>query len=124
MKVIIAGGRDFTNYEILKRCCEDALSEVLTETIIISGCAKGADALGERFAKEKHLECLAFPADWVQHKKAAGYIRNKQMAKEADACICFYDGKSKGTGHMIQLARAEGIQLIVYDYEGNYKENY
>lgn len=116
MRVIIAGGREFNNYELLKEKCDIALSK--TENIeIVSGTANGADKLGEQYAKEKGYTIKQFPADWDRNGKSAGYIRNEEMAMYADAAIIFWDGASKGTKHMIQLAKTYKlkVKLVMYD---------
>jgi hypothetical protein len=110
MKVIIAGSRTFNDYELLKRVCNETLTTI---TEIVSGTANGADKLGERYAKEKGYSIKQFPADWNKHGKSAGYIRNKQMAEYADALIAFWDGKSKGTKHMIDLAKYHKIKVKI-----------
>ena len=114
-KVIIAGGRDFNNYDLLKKKVNKILSNK-SEIEIVSGTANGADKLGERYAKEFNLNLKQFPADWNKHGKRAGYLRNKDMSIYADACICFWDSKSKGTEHMINLAKSQGIPLRVIKY--------
>ena len=119
-KVIIAGGRDFRNYNGLKSYCDKILKTKVEqgyEIKIISGTANGADKLGERYAKEKGYEILQFPADWDAHGRSAGYIRNKQMAKNADACICFWNGVSNGTKWMIEIAKEKQLPLRVIKYE-------
>ncbi len=74
-----------------------------TEPItIISGRAKGADRLGERFAQEHNIPIQRFLADWDTHGKKAGFLRNLEMAKAADILIAFWDGKSRGTQHMME----------------------
>lgn len=115
-KVIIAGGRDFRNYNHLKTVCDKALSNQ-TDIQIVSGGAWGADKLGERYAREKEFAVIQFLADWDRYGKAGGYIRNEEMAKYADACIVFWDGVSKGSGHMIELAKKHGLKLKVYGYK-------
>lgn len=115
MKVIIAGSRDFNNYALLK----DKLSTILstqTDVEIVSGTANGADKLGERYAKENNLPVALFPADWDKYGKKAGYLRNKQMAEYADALVCFWDGKSKGSKLMIELATELGLKVRVVRY--------
>ena len=112
MKVIIAGSRGFSNYEKLVEVCNYMLSQQ-TEVEIVSGGAKGADKLGEKYAKEKNYKLKVFPADWNTHGKAAGYIRNEEMAKYADALIAFWDGESKGTKHMIDLATKHNLKIKV-----------
>lgn len=117
-KVIIAGGRTFNDYELVKEKCEIHLMEKMKthNVIIVSGHASGADSLGERFAEEYHLPCELHPADWSRHGRAAGPIRNAEMAACADALIAFWDGKSKGTANMIKSAKAKGLQVSVVQY--------
>ena len=111
-KVIIAGGRTFNNYDLLCQNCDKALS-LQTEIEIVSGTANGADKLGEKYAKENGYSIKQFPADWNKYGKSAGYKRNEEMAKYADALIAFWDGKSKGTKHMIDLAKRYGLKVKV-----------
>lgn len=107
-RVIIAGTREFNNYELLKEKCEAALQGEKDITIV-SGCARGADLLGERYAQEKGFKIERFPANWERDGKSAGAIRNNQMANNADLLIAFWDGKSKGTSNMISTARRKGL---------------
>lgn len=112
---IIAGGRDFND----KRLFLSAVNPLLQNgDIIITGGARGADALGKGFAEHKaeffHHE--EFPADWDTHKKAAGAIRNQQMAQAADALIAFWDGRSKGTKDMIEKATRLGLDVHIIRY--------
>lgn len=99
-RVIIAGSRGYDNYEQLKVVTDFALRKKESVTII-SGTARGADKLGERYAEEMGHNVMRFPADWEQYGKSAGYIRNKEMAEVADMLIAFWDGESKGTKNMI-----------------------
>ncbi|UUV45994.1 DUF2493 family protein [Bacillus phage vB_BanS-Thrax1] len=118
MKVVIAGGRDFNHYILLKaKLLHYFRNYNLGDIEIVSGGARGADSLGERFAKEHGCKIVRFLPDWELFGKSAGYIRNAEMAKYADACVCFWDGKSKGTKHMINLAEKEGLKLRVVNYE-------
>lgn len=110
MKLIIAGSRNFQDYEKLKAGVEN-LTFPITE--VISGNARGADQMGEWWAQQKEIQVRVFPANWSQHGKAAGYIRNKEMANQADALIAFWDGKSKGTKHMIDIALDKGLTTVV-----------
>ncbi len=119
-KVIIAGGRDFKNYNQLKNYCDKVLRSKIEEGYeikIVSGTANGADKLGERYAKERVYEVLRFPADWNTYGKRAGYMRNKQMAENSDACVCFWDGISRGTKWMIEIAKEKQLPLRVVRYE-------
>lgn len=115
MKIIIAGSRDFNDYETLKKVCDFMLSRQ-DEVEIVSGTARGADQLGERYAREKGYLIKQFPADWTKDGKRAGYIRNKEMAEYADALIAFWDGKSKGTEHMINLAKKRGLKVKIHKF--------
>ena len=113
--IIIAGSRDFNDYEKLKEVCDYMLSKK-KEThniIIISGGARGADKLGELYAKERGYVLQRYLANWDKDGKMAGFIRNVEMAAVADACICFWDGKSKGTKHMIETARKKKLKTKV-----------
>lgn len=114
-KVIVAGSREFTNYELLQKEL-DIITSSGYEIEIVSGTAKGADQLGEKYARENEIALKRFPADWETHGKRAGYLRNEQMAKYADACIVFWDGKSPGTKHMIDIARKAGLPTKVVYY--------
>jgi len=113
-KVIIAGGRTFTDYPLLVNVCNNALSKQ-TEIEIVSGTANGADKLGERYAIEKGYQIKRFPANWDIGRNA-GYIRNEEMAKYADALIVFWDGESKGTKHMIDLAYKYNLKVKIISY--------
>lgn len=116
MRIVIAGGRDFTNTGMAFICLEPL---VRAGDIIISGHASGADHIGELYAEKHELECELYPADWKTYGRAAGPIRNEQMAKVADKLIAFWDGKSRGTRSMINLAKKHGCEITVFDYHGN-----
>ncbi|MFT7614323.1 MAG: hypothetical protein ACI9J3_003305 [Parvicellaceae bacterium] len=113
-KVIIAGGRHFFDYAIVKRVCDHMLKDRKAGTIeIVSGTCRGADKLGERYAKENGYPVKPFPAEWNKLGKSAGHIRNEQMANYSDALISFWDGKSSGTKDMISLARKHELKIKV-----------
>lgn len=115
MKIIIAGGRDFKDYNKLCRSC-DYMLQYIKNIEIVSGCANGADKLGEKYANEKGFTLHKFPANWDKYGKSAGYIRNEEMAKFSDVLISFWDGKSKGTEHMINLAKKYNLKIKVFNY--------
>ena len=117
-RVIIAGTRSFNDYELLRTSCNNLLSEKQrTHTIVvISGTARGADQMGERYAKERGFQLRRFPADWEQYGKSAGHIRNAKMADNADALIAFWDGESNGTKNMIDNARRKGLAIRIIQY--------
>lgn len=114
-KVIVAGGRDFADYDLLKSKLDNLLVD-RHPVEIVSGTARGADKLGEFYAKRTQLALALFPADWDLYGKSAGYRRNEEMADYADALVAFWDGKSRGTKHMIDLANKSGIQVRVVNY--------
>lgn len=116
-KVIIAGSRGFSNYKLLEGKL-DSLFSKKSNVEIVSGTARGADKLGEMYAKKRSLPVIQFPADWDKYGKSAGYKRNAQMAQYADACVVFWDGKSRGTKHMIDLAKKQELQIRIFNFEG------
>ena len=118
-KIIIAGSRGFDNYSYLKRRMNLLLHEKTKthEIIIVSGGAKGADSLGEKYARLKGYEVERFIPDWGKYGKPAGPIRNSEMAKYADAAVVFWDGKSTGSNDMINKMRNLEKPLKVYLFE-------
>ena len=123
-RVIIAGTRDFSDYQLLRDKCDAILSAKRQDSniIIISGTARGADRLGERYARERGYEIRQFPADWLNDEKKAGPIRNAKMADNADALIAFWDGQSRGTKNMIETAKRKGLAIRIINLS-NEKKN-
>lgn len=115
MKVIIAGCRNFNDYDLLKVKCEKIL-QFQRDIEIVSGTSNGADKLGEKYAKERNYKLSLFPANWDKYKKSAGYKRNEDMAKYADALIAFWDGNSKGTEHMINLVKSYNLKIRIIKF--------
>ena len=124
-RVIIAGTRNFSNYELLKEKCDNILSSKRQDSniVIVSGTAKGADRLGERYARERGFLLRRFPADWDKDGNKAGPIRNAKMADNADALIAFWNGTSRGTAHMIMTAKEKGLATRVINYKTAIKMN-
>jgi hypothetical protein len=139
VRIIVAGSRDFNNYELLKQSildiifgleCRNKETGIGNESAekekhkikFISGTARGADSLGERFANECGYEVIRFPADWETFGKLAGFIRNDEMAKYASkdnnfgVLIAFWDGKSRGTKHMIDITKKYGLEAHVINF--------
>ena len=121
-RVIVAGGVHFNDYETLRNTMDECFRDSLKEEIeIVSGHARGADSLGERYAQEHSIKCTLFPADWKKYGRAAGPIRNKQMleyATEQEAgLIAFWNGESKGTKNMISIAEKAGIEVKIVRYQ-------
>jgi hypothetical protein len=123
-KIIIAGGRDFSDYKLLKAKADALLKNKNTddvEIVIVSGTAKGADKLGEKYQKLKKYTLKQFPANWNRqpdgsYDKSAGFLRNIDMAEYSDACLLFWNGESTGTKSMKELAEKHGLQLRVVSY--------
>jgi hypothetical protein len=114
--VIIAGSRNFNDYDLFKEKCIFYLKKRVKDGLcIFSGCANGADSLTLRFAKEYGIDVEEYPAEWNKYGKKAGMLRNSEMLKNAHALIAFWDGKSKGTMNMVEIAKIKGIPVrIVY----------
>lgn len=122
-KVIIAGSRGFSNYKLLREQCNKFLREKrkTNNIIIVSGHARGADTLGEKYAQDEGFALEIYPAQWKKLGKQAGYRRNEQMAEVADALIAFWDGSSKGTKHMIDIMNEKNLLVRVVEYETSNK---
>ena len=115
MRVIIAGGREYSDYlEVVAAAQEWEYKMGVIE--LVCGEARGADSLGKRWATKEGREIHSFPADWDKNGKAAGHIRNADMANFSDGLIVFWDGKSKGTKSMIDLALKNGLYVRVIRY--------
>lgn len=110
MRIIIAGGREFNDYDLLLRTIRESMFNITT---VISGGAKGSDTLGEIYAwNNDNCELEIYPADWGRYGNRAGTIRNTQMAAVADGLIAMWDGQSKGTKHMIDTAVKKELKYI------------
>jgi hypothetical protein len=116
-RIIIAGGRSFDDFDLLKTKLNLYFSKLdLSDLEIVSGGAKGADSLGESYANINGIKLKRFPADWNKYGQGAGYRRNSEMANYANGLIAFWDGRSKGTLHMINLAKSKGIAVKIVKY--------
>ena len=116
MNLAIVGSRTFDNYEMLTSKIDEICANNNIEIgKIVSGGARGADRMGERFAKERGIETLIFPAEWNKYGKRAGFIRNETIIDNCDICIAFWDGESRGTKHDIDLCKQKGkVCYVVY----------
>lgn len=117
-RVVIAGGREFSNYVLLANALDKLLKEKAKthDIVIVSGKARGADSLGERYAEQRGYKVIEMPAQWDLYGKSAGYKRNEEMAKVSNCTVAFWDGKSKGTKHMIDLTKQVGNSCRVVSY--------
>ena len=115
MRVIVAGGREFDDEQRL----HNVLSLLTNEygfSQVVCGMARGVDMFGKHWADLNNLPVVEFPANWNRYGKSAGYKRNLEMAENADMLIAVWDGKSKGTGHMIDIAKTKGLKVIILRY--------
>ena len=107
-RLVVAGSRDFNDYSLLSAELDKLLAGK-TNITIVSGTARGADRLGERYAAEHNLRIERFPAEWEKYHKGAGPIRNAKMVQSADAVIVFWDNESSGTKNIIECARKQDV---------------
>ena len=110
-RVLVCGGRDFNDYDLLESVLDTISSEVGVFQII-SGCAKGADTLAIQYANKHEYPLREFPADWDKHGKAAGPIRNKQMLDEGRPNIVIAFPGGRGTADMVNRSKKVGIEVI------------
>jgi len=115
MKLAIVGSRTFNDYDVLEMFIQDTVG-ISNLTMIVSGGAKGADTLAEKFAKDYNIPIKIFRPNW-KLGKSAGYLRNKDIVDECDILIAFWDGKSKGTKHSINLAQDSNKEYYVYFFD-------
>lgn len=117
LRVIIAGSRNYTDRDEFMAHMGEIMVQyrpMLDENIVvISGGARGVDKLGEYWADFHGYEILEFIPEWDKYGRRAGFIRNAQMAENADVLIAFWDGVSKGTENMINIARKRGLKVII-----------
>lgn len=118
MKVIIAGSRDVTEINdviVAMNNMNDHIDISINDiTEVVSGTARGVDRLGEQWARNMEIPVHRMPANWDLYGKSAGYRRNEEMAKYADVLVAIWDGQSRGTKHMINLAANYGLKVYVH----------
>lgn len=127
IRLIIAGCRNFYDKEIAYKYIKDTIDKLTSmypeyTVHIISGGARGADSLGESYAKDHNIKLSVYPADWEKYGKSAGYIRNHQMVDAATEdkndiphLLAFWDMKSPGTNHTIIVAKGKHIPTTICD---------
>jgi hypothetical protein len=121
MIVIVAGSRSIEDYRTVCRAITESGFAI---TLLVSGGAQGVDSLGEKWALDNRVPIKRFPADWKRYGRRAGFVRNALMSEFACShaeqhggagLVAVWDGTSRGTEMMIDLARKAGIQVSVYD---------
>ena len=119
MKVIIAGSRSLNNETtyLIDKAVPSQINQEITE--VVSGNAQGIDQLGALWAKINKIPVTLFLAEWDVYGKRAGFLRNEQMAEYGDVLLAIWDGKSKGTKHMIDIMVKKGKPVYVYRTDEN-----
>lgn len=112
MKTIIAGSRTILDYNLVEEAVKRSGFEI---TEVVSGGARGVDALGEHYSFVHSIPLKIFKAEWGLYGRGAGYRRNYEMARYAEALVCVWDGVSKGAAHMIHTARAENLKTFIFN---------
>ena len=112
MKVIVAGSRTITSYKEVCKAIEESKFPI---DKIVSGNAEGVDQYGENYAIINYIDLVIFPANWKLHKNKAGILRNIEMGNYADALIAVWDGKSRGTKHMIDYMKSLNKPVFVLE---------
>lgn len=114
-RVIVAGSRGFTDYELMSRELDklfwDSCEFEDRDIKVVSDMADGADSLAIRYADERKLTKILFPANWKSYHRIAGFLRNEDMLSVATHLVVFWDGKSNGTRHMVEIAKKKGIPI-------------
>jgi hypothetical protein len=111
MKTIIAGSRNGITLDDVYTAIDNCGWK---PTSVVSGCAVGVDSMGEYWAEKNGIHVIRLPANWAEHGRSAGHIRNAEMANIADALIAVWDGKSNGTKNMIEIAKKKGLCVYVH----------
>ena len=114
MKVIIAGSRDIAREQVLDIL--DGMDNIECISEVVSGGADGVDSAGEDWAENRPdpIKVVQFLPEWNKYGRAAGPIRNKQMAEYADMLIAIWNGSSRGTKNMIEQMEKLGKPVILY----------
>ena len=114
MRVLFCGDRNWSDYS----CIRQELEKLPKGSIIIEGCAAGADSIAGWLAEQMGFEVMKFPADWKKYKRAAGPIRNQQMLDEGkpDMVFAFHENIeiSKGTKDMVTRAEKAGLEVRIF----------
>ena len=108
---MVAGSRHFTDAQAVEHDLRNYVA--VGDTVITGGC-RGVDQIAYDFAQRMFAKNEVFKADWNKYGKAAGPIRNRQMAENADILVAFWDGESKGTKNAIDEARKQQVETHIY----------
>lgn len=112
--LVVAGSRSFVDYDRLAADLDRLLAQRLPAVeIICGGCHCGADALAIEYARSRGLKLRVVPANWAAFGRAAGPMRNEEMAMSGHALVAYWDGSSPGTKNMIRYAKRYGLRVVV-----------
>lgn len=114
MKIIVAGSRNIVDYDFVVKCIIDSSFKI---TELISGGCRGVDLLAEKWATQNNIIITRFNAKWNVYGKMAGPIRNSEMVNYADGLIAIWDGISRGTKNIIELAKNKNIPVVISIYK-------
>lgn len=115
MITIIAGSRHLTaaaDRDAVWRLL-DGIHGVTPVSTLLSGLANGPDMMGVNWARAHAVPLVGYPAKWQAHGKAAGFLRNEQMAQRAQRLVVYWDGQSRGTADMIARAKAHNLEIVI-----------
>lgn len=110
MRILVCGGRDYDNYEHVKRVM-DSLKSQHTEFILIEGGASGADTLSRIWANNVGIKCETYTANWSRDGRSAGPIRNELMLSTGINLVVAFPG-GRGTNHMVTIARRDNVPVM------------
>lgn len=116
MNIAIVGGRDFNDYDLLKKTLDTYIENKSFLNAIVSGGAPGADILAEKYAAEIGVEMIIYRPDHKKNGRLAALARNTEIVEHADVIFAFWDGKSRGTMDSINKAKDLGKPLLIVDY--------
>ena len=113
-RILITGSRDWVDASVIEKELKNLFTLWGCEVTFISGhCPTGADAIGEKVAKEFGWTLELYPAQWAQYGKSAGFIRNKKMIEsKADICLAFIRNGSRGASGTAKLAEVASIETL------------
>jgi len=112
LKLGIVGSRTFDNYNLLEK---EIFNQISLEAIecVISGGARGADTLAEKFADKYNIPKMIYKANWDKYGNIAGFLRNNDIVKNSDFIIAFWNGRSRGTQDTMTKAQASNKKLWI-----------
>lgn len=115
VRLLICGSRGFDDAGLMSTKLSAIVSAVKEPITVLSGCARGADQLGELWAADRGYPIDMYPVDWDRSRHAAGLRCNQEMIDSATHVVAFWDGLSRGTERVINLAKTKGLPLRVVE---------